>query len=189
MQEVQFDPGFVRHMSAFVPNIEYVYGSLAQFRNFSQKKQQFKMYYPKIQSLLKSYMGFYLGCMLWALYIKQFDGAKIFNNLCFGVEYNEVETLNEVDFIKKYIEQLKKDAKYYANQEFIPDESFEKILDTYREFLKLNEGFVKTQTTTDIKIPASIKTPKDLDAINIEIRKVCENGKIYELLPLAGQIL
>ena len=53
MQEVQFDPGFVRHMSAFVPNIEYVYSSLAQFRNFSQKKQQFKMYYPKIQSLLK----------------------------------------------------------------------------------------------------------------------------------------
>ena len=99
------------------------------------------------------------------------------------------EILEEVDFIKVDIEQLKKDAKYYANQEFIPDESFEKILDTYREFLKLNEGFVKTQTTTDIKIPASIKTPKDLDAINIEIRKVCENGKIYELLPLAGQIL
>ena len=97
--------------------------------------------------------------------------------------------MGEVDFVKKYLEQLKKDAKYYANQEFVPDESYEKILDTYREFLKLNEGFIKTQTTTDIKIPASIKTPKDLDAINTEIRKVCENGKIYELLPLAGQIL
>jgi hypothetical protein len=50
--EVQFDPGFVRHMSAFIPNIQYVYNSLSQFKNFNQKKLQFKMYYPKIQGLL-----------------------------------------------------------------------------------------------------------------------------------------
>jgi hypothetical protein len=100
-QEVLFDPGFVQHISAFVPNIEYVYNSLAQFKNFNQKKQQFKMYYPKIQSLLKNYVGFYLGCILWAIYIKQFKGANILNNLCFGAEYDENETLCEVEFIKK----------------------------------------------------------------------------------------
>ena len=66
---VQFDPGFIQHISAFEPNIEYVYNTLSTCRNFNQKKMQFKMFYPKIQSLLKNYLGFYLGCILWAVYI------------------------------------------------------------------------------------------------------------------------
>jgi len=189
MTEVQFDPGFVQHMSAFVPNIEYVYNTLGTCRDFNRKKQQFRMFYPKIQFLLKNYIGFYLGCMLWAVYIKQFDGAKIMNNLCFGGEYNETETLAEVDFIKKYIEQLKKDVKYYTGQNFSIDTNSLNIIDAYREFLKANEGFVKTQTTNDIKIPTSFKTPTDLEEINKEIEKVCKNGKLYELLPLTGKIL
>lgn len=189
MKEVKFDPGFVQHMSAFVPNIQYVYNSLEQFRNFNQKKQQFKMYYPKIQSLLKNYIGFYLGCMLWAIYIKQFDNAKIMNNLCFGGEYDETETLSEVDFIKDYIEQLKKDIKYYTGQNFSIDTTSLSILDTYKTFLKDNEGFVKTQTTNDIKIPSDLKTPTDLEEIKTAIEKVCENGKLYELFVLAEKIL
>ena len=104
---VQFDPGFVKHMSAFVPNIQYVYNSLVQFKNFNQKKMQFKMYFPKIQKLIKDYMGFYVGCILWAIYIKQFDNEEILNNLCFGGEYSDEETLSEVDFMKEYLEQLK----------------------------------------------------------------------------------
>lgn len=189
MKEVQFDPGFIRHMSAFIPNVEYVYNTLGQFRNFNQKKQYFKMFYPKIQSLLKNYIGFYLGCMLWAIYIKQFDNAPILNNLCCGGEYDENETLSEVDFIKEYTEQLKKDAKYYAGQDFSLDETSAKIIDTYREFLKANEGFIKTQTTNDIKLTPSLKIPTDLEEINKEIERVCENGKLNELLALAERIL
>ena len=30
---VQFDPGFIQHMSAFEPNIEYVYNNLNSFKN------------------------------------------------------------------------------------------------------------------------------------------------------------
>lgn len=187
--EVQFDPGFVQHMSAFVPNIEYFYSSLAQCSNFNQKKMQFKMFYPKIQSLLKNYIGFYLGCILWAVYIKQFDNAKIMNNLCFGGDYDEKETLLEINFVIEYIEQLKKDAKYYAGQNFEIDETSEQIIRAYKEFLKVNEGFVKTQTTNDVKIPSALKIPDNLEEINKEIEKVCENGKLHELLPLAGQIL
>ena len=84
--EVQFDPGFVRHLSAFVPSINYVYETLDKFKNFNQKKLQFKRYLPKIQALIKNYIGFYLGCILWALCIKQYDNADILNNLCYGGE-------------------------------------------------------------------------------------------------------
>lgn len=187
----QFDPGFVQHMSAFVPNIEYVYAGLNRLKNFTLKKNQFKMYYPKIQSLLKNYLGFYLGCILWAVYISQLDEKPILNNLCFGGEYSEKETLSEVDFIKDYIEQLKKDVKYYTGQDFTIDENSINILNAYREFLIANKGFVETKTTKDIKLPANLKTPseKDLEEILSGIEKVIDNGKLYELFPLAEKVL
>lgn len=187
----QFDPGFVQHMSAFVPNIEYVYAGLNRLKNFTLKKNQFKMYYPKIQSLLKNYLGFYLGCILWAAYISQLDEKPILNNLCFGGEYSEKETLSEVDFIKDYIEQLKKDVKYYTGQDFTIDENSINILNAYREFLIANKGFVETKTTKDIKLPTNLKTPsdKDLEEILSGIEKVIDNGKLYELFPLAQKVL
>lgn len=187
----QFDPGFVQHMSAFVPNIEYVYAGLNRLKNFTQKKNQFKMYYPNIQSLLKNYLGFYLGCILWAVYINQLDEKPILNNLCFGGEYSEKETLSEVDFIMDYIEQLKKDVKYYTGQDFTIDGNSINILKAYREFLIANKGFVETKTTKDIKLPANLKTPseKDLEEILSGIEKVIDNGKLYELFPLAQKVL
>ncbi len=187
----QFDPGFVQHISAFVPNIEYVYAGLNRLKNFTLKKNQFKMYYPKIQSLLKNYLGFYLGCILWATYISQLDEKPILNNLCFGGEYSEKETLSEVDFIKDYIEQLKKDVKYYTGQDFTINENSINILNAYREFLIANKGFVETKTTKDIKLPANLKTPseKDLEEILSGIEKVIDNGKLYELFPLAEKVL
>lgn len=188
---VQFDPGFIQHMSAFEPNIQYVYNSLNSCRNFNQKKMQFKMFYPKIQSLLKNYLGFYLGCILWAVYIKNLGEKPIAGNLCYGGDFSETETLEEVDFIKSYIEQLKKDAKYYLGQNFSIDEESIKVLDAYREFLKLNEGFVKVQTTADVKLPASLKSVDEagLKEILVGIEQVIENGKLHELFALSEKVL
>ena len=175
---VQFDPGFIQHMSAFEPNIQYVYNSLNSCRNFNQKKMQFKMFYPKIQSLLKNYLGFYLGCILWAVYIKSLGEKPIAGNLCYGGDFSETETLEEVDFIKSYIEQLKKDAKYYLGQNFSIDEESINVLDAYREFLKLNEGFVKVQTTADVKLPASLKSVDEAAFITIENVHEVDGGRV-----------
>lgn len=183
-----FDPGFIGHLSAFVPNIQLMYNTLAQYRNFNQKKLQFKMYYPKILALLKNYMSFYLGCLLWAVYIKKFSGANIDGNLCYGGVYNESETLEEVGFIKNYLEQLKKDAKYYIGQNFEPDERYIKILDVYGEFLKLNEGFVKVQKTDDLKLPDGLKPVKNYDEIKKNIDESIETD-LSHLLELFDRVL
>ena len=34
---VQFDPGFIGHMNAFVPSIEYIYRDILRVKNFNQK--------------------------------------------------------------------------------------------------------------------------------------------------------
>ena len=96
-----------------------------------------------------------------------------------------------LDFIKSYIEQLKKDAKYYLGQNFSIDEESIKVLDAYREFLKLNEGFVKVQTTADVKLPASLKSVDEagLKEILVGIEQVIENGKLHELFALSEKVL
>lgn len=101
------------------------------------------------------------------------------------------DTLSEVEFIEEYIEQLKKDVKYYTGQNFSIDTESLNILAAYREFLKANKGFVETKTTDDIKLPQSLKTPseKELAEILEGIEKVIDNGKLYELFPLAQKVL
>ncbi len=188
---VQFDPGFIKHMSAIIPNIEYAYNALGRIKSFNQKKQQFKMFYPKILTLLETYMSFYAGSILWAVYIKTLGNKPLLNNICYGGEYDESEILSEVDFVRNYLDQLKKDVKYYMGQDFTYDPQYLTILEAYKKFLKENKGFVNAQTTDDIVIPKTFKTPneKELDEIFEKIYEVNDTGKLKELLPLVSTVI
>lgn len=188
---VQFDPGYVAHISAIIPNIEYVYGTINRFRNFGQKKNQFKMFYPKVKSLLEDYIAFYLGCMLWADAIKTLDNKPVLNNFCCGAEYNEEETFSEVSFVMNYINQFKKDVKYYLGQDYVIDEKFGSILEAYKEFLTANKGFTEVKTTDDIKLPQKVKALSVNSAKPVfeKIEEVVESGKLIELYDLYETIL
>ncbi len=186
---VQFDPGFVQHISAIMPNIEYAYGNLNRYKNFGQKKAQFKMLYPKLIGLLNNYIGFYSGCILWADAIKTLKDKPILNNFCCGGEYNEEETLQEVNFLIEYLNYLPKDVKYYLGQNYTPDESDLKILEAYKEFLKANKGFCGVKKTDDLTIPDCISTDIDTEKIFKKIEEVVENGKLYELKELVLPII
>lgn len=186
---VEFDPGFIRHLTAFVPTIEYMYSTIERFKNFGQKKLQFKMFYPKIQTLLSNYIGFYFGCMLWAAYIKTLGSKPILNNLCFGGEYSESESLEEVNFVIEYVDKLAKDVKYYLGQNFSFDSSSRNILAVYAEFLKLNCGFVQVLTTADLKIPDSFKPLRKPEEVLAAVEKVIETGEFVEFYKLYERLL
>ena len=164
---VPFDPGFVQHISAIIPNIQYVYSDLEKYRNFGQKKLQFKMIFPKLEELINKYIGFYAGCILWAKAIKTLDNKSLTNNFCCGGEYNENETLQEVRFLKEYLSVLPRDVKYYIGSAYTVNPKDIKILDMYEEFLKANKGFVNAEKTDDLIVPDDIK-------IN------CDTNKIFE---------
>lgn len=186
---VQFDPGFTAHISAFIPNIQYVYDSLERYRNFGQKKNQFKRFLPKLKALIEDYAAFYLGCMLWAAAIKTLKGKDILNNFCCGAEYNEDETLSEVNFVKAYYEHFPKDVKYYAGCDYAIDEKKVSILENYAEFLKVNKGFTELKTTDDIKLPQNFKELKSAQDVINKIEEVLEKGKLTELYDLYETVL
>ena len=178
---VPFDPGFVQHISAIVPNIQYVYGELNKYKNFGQKRNQFKMIFPKIEGLIDNYMGFYAGCIIWAKAIKSLGNKPILNNFCCGGVYDEEETLQEVKFLRKYLNDLPRDVKYYIGKDYQIDPKYFTILDRYEEFLRLNEGFVKTENTENLAIPDGLKAVDDNQKIFDKVEEVIENGKLFEL--------
>ena len=48
------------------------------------------------------------------------------------------------------------------------------MLEVYKEFAQINEGFVKVEKNTDLKLPECVKTPskEDIEKIN----KKCAKG-------------
>lgn len=180
-EEIKFDPGFIYHLQAFIPTIEDIYSKFSSFKNFSQKRNMFKIYYPKIKKLLDSYIGFYLGCIIWAIIIKQEKGQAIIGNLCYGGTYDD-DTLYEVNFITNFATQLEKDAKYYLNETYKVKDFELNILEKYKEFLTLNEGFINSQKTDDIKLPDNLKTPskKDLETLTEKVKQIVESGNFTD---------
>lgn len=188
---VQFDPGFTAYISALVPNMEYVYGNIAKYKNFGQKKSFYKICFPKMEKLLDDYIAFYLGCMLWADSVKTLKDLPILNNFCCGSEYNEEESLSEVRTALNFTAQFIKDTKYYMGKDITFEEYKINILKTYEDFVKANEGFTKLEKTNDIKIPDTMKVLSENDAKIVidKIEQVLQSGKLTELYEIRNLIL
>ena len=145
LKGIEFDPGFAPYILAFQGSVEYLYNDINRFKNFSQKKMKFMQYYKKILDVFNNNLGFYIGCLMWAAYIKTQPKQKILSNHCFGHEYDEKANVAETEFMIQFLELFPKDMKYFLGQNFVFDTNIFKLLETYKEFLIINEGFVKSE--------------------------------------------
>ena len=189
IQSVKFDPGYAKHTTILSISLDYIYKKINSIKNFNQKKIQFKMNYPQILRMVNNNIGFVIGCILWAVYIKSLGDVKIEGNPCLNDTFNKEETVEEIDFSINFFNQLKKDAKYYLNQDYEINPKYIDILNLYREFLLINSNFVSTRTTVDLQLPQSLKTPSqdDLKTIHSKIEEVLNSGNLLDLqevLPL-----
>lgn len=188
---VKFDPGFAQHTTILSMSLTYIYQGLNSFKNFGQKKMKFKLNYQNIIKMVENNVGFCLGSLLWAVYIKSLGNLPIEGNPCLGDTYNESESIEEIDFSISYFEQLEKDSKYYLGQTYKTNPVYIKILNLYKEFLTLNKNFVNTKTTNDIILPKEIFVPseKSLSLINSKIEEVIKTGKLLDLTEVLNLIL
>lgn len=190
---VLFDPGFAQHTTILSVSAEYIYKSVNQFKNFGQRKMKFRMLYPQILRMVDNNVGFCLGSLLWAVYIKGAEpDANITGNPCLGDTYNEDETVEEVNYSIKFFDKLKRDAKYYIGEDYDIAPLHIEILELYKEFIVLNMNFVNTKTVADLKLPEELKIPSEtgLKSINSKIQEVIQSGNLLDLkevLPLVYQ--
>ncbi|MBP3820768.1 hypothetical protein J6G99_03885 [bacterium] len=180
---VKFDPGIAQHTTILSISLEYIYQGINKFKNLGQKKMKFKMNYPQIINMVDNNVGFCMGSLLWAVYIKSLGNLGIEGNPCFGDTFNESETVEEIEYSINYLNQLKKDAKYYLGVDYEINPLYIDVLNLYREFLIKNKNFVNTKTTNDLILPESFKKPseKELEQINSKIEEVIKSGKLLDL--------
>lgn len=183
-QTVLFDPGYAQHTTILSISAEYLYNSINQFKNLGQRKMKFKMLYPQITRMVENNVGFCLGSLLWATYIKTLGDVQIEGNPCLGGTYDRDETVEEADYSIEFFERLKKDVKYYLGIDYQINRIHIKILELYKEFLTLNTGFVSTKTTNDVILPKSFKLPtkEESEKIYTKIQEVIQSGNLLDLL-------
>ena len=181
---VLFDPGYAQHTTILSISAEYIYNSINQFKNFGQKKVKFKMLYPQILRMVDNNVGFCLGCLLWAVYIKGLGDVKIEGNPCLGDTYNKEEAVEEVDYSIEFFNRLKKDVKYYLGSDYEINPLHIKILELYKDFLVLNCSFVNTKTSSDVILPEGFEIPpeENLEKIHSKIQEVITSGNLLDLV-------
>ena len=189
-EKIKFDPGFNQYVQSFSVNIGYIYGEFKRFKNFSQKQFQFQRFYATIRTILEKQIAFSLGCMLWAVYIKAQPSSEIEGNHNLGLEIPQEEYCSETDFTINYLVQLPKDTEYYLHLAYQPPEIYSKIMNKYKEFIVLNNGFANTKTNDDVKLPELKSVSEDdLKKIKETVDEVVLSGEIAKLLELADLII
>ena len=188
LKGLEFDPGFAPYILAFRGTVEYLYLDINRFKNLSQRKMKFRQYYKKFLELLYNNLGFYIGCLMWAAYIKTQPEQEILDNHCLGGKYNEEENTSETDFMIKFLELLPKDMKYFLGISYNVNQEDLKVLEMYREFLVINKGFVNTKTNTDIKLPRGMKT-EGAEKFKDIIEEVLEGKNLSRLCDYKNLIL
>ena len=180
MNGLEFDPGFAPYIMAFQGTVEYLYTDINRFKNLSQKKIKFRQYYKKILEIFDNNLGFYIGCLMWASYIKTQPEQEILNNNAYGTSFEADRDTQEIDFMIRFAELFPRDMKYFLGQSFSFEPWIENLLKTYREFLVINDGFVNSKNNTDIKLPQNVNQ-ENAESFKDKIDEVLKTGELLKL--------
>ena len=181
---IKFDPGYAPIVIDSFGQVGYTYYTFSAISDLKLKRLNFPNTLRKLEKFLKTNIAFYLGCLLWASYIKQFNEAELEGNQLLGEICEENEYTSEINFLIDFISiQLPKDSKYYSNKNYIANEKYLPILETYKEFLILNKGFCNVSKVSQIELPKNLKklNNEELNLINEKIQQTIQDKEIEQL--------
>lgn len=165
--KILFDPGYAPIVMNALGQVGYNYYVFCAIPDVKLKRLNFKTMLEKFERFLKTNVAFYLGCLMWASYIKQFENKELVGNQLLGEECEEKEYTDEINFLIDFVQnRLPRDVKYYQSKIYPVNEKYLKILETYKNFLIINKGFVACSNTNQIILPDNLKK---LDATTLEL--------------------
>lgn len=192
---VPFDPGFSKISFSFTENIQIILQDYARLKASHQKKFWLTKFEPMIVDFINKSSAFYLGCILWGGFIHfrfENEPKEISGNTTDSLNEEELKELDcaiEAKSIIQYIESFNRDCKYFLNRSAKISDFILEILNSYIEFAQINENFVKTKKTNEVKIPKSIAHFKNLsegklDDLREKIYAAIESNNIENLLEI-----
>jgi len=193
LEGVPFDPGYEDLTIPFSFTAESVQFELSKYKAINQKKFRYRALEPVISAAITKVTAFYLGCILWAGYIScKFKSSpkKILNNPFLNIpqeKIDQLDFLDEVECLSNYFEKFEKDCRYFLGRSANIDPGYKTIVENYKEFLTLNNNFLQTTETSDIKLPEGFKYIEKMDEAQLDelygkIRGAIQSGKIETLL-------
>lgn len=181
---VPFDPGYESMAFSFIEQIQNIKNYYAQLKNKAQKTLWLPQVEPQIIKLIEFSASFHLGCILWGGFI----GCRFKSNpkeiLGNTLQYLNKEELAKLDCaadakaVLEYIKNFDKDCKYFLKRPMKISPFLIEVFESYIEFAELNENFVNTKTTKDVKLPKALKHFKKLS--DAQLDELCD--KIYEII-------
>ena len=183
---VKFDPGMGEFVLDFNNFVNDVYSQLMSLKTIHQKRARFKLYVAKIERYMKNNISFYLGCLVWAYIISSEKTPKeIVGNSFLNMPQElkeEFDYMIQVNFLENYFECFERDTLYYnGKKQEIPSE-WKLILSLYMEFLEINNGFLSTKMTSDIKLPEKINKLGKCDELSKIIEKAISEKNLEIIL-------
>ena len=183
---VKFDPGIGEFVLDFNNFINDVYSQLMSLKTVHQKRARFKLYVTKIERYMKNNISFYLGCLIWAYIISnEKESKEIVGNSFLNLTEEQKEDFDymiQVNFLENYFECFERDTLYYNGKKQEIPSQWKEILSLYIEFLELNNGFLSTKMTNDIKLPEKIKNLGKIDELNSTIEKAISEKNLEIIL-------
>ncbi|MBE7706445.1 MAG: hypothetical protein E7Z91_04300 [Cyanobacteria bacterium SIG30] len=183
--EIPFDPGYNKNLIIFAQALEEGSYEVVRAKNANQKKFKMRIYMPKFNKALKSTLGFWKGCILWAIFIKyKFPNKDITGNNFLNIkkeDINEYFYEQEFDAVREYIQNYPKMSKMYLGKEISYPSEYLDIIQDYREFLKLNDNFLEVRKTSDLKLNKKYEkeyTIDELNQIGQKIENAIQNGDL-----------
>lgn len=187
-EDVAFDPGLGKLAADLYTEVYILENDLANMPQLPRKIRYFRISCKRIVKVLLNNLAFYKGCLAWAYYIvNKYPECNLSGNPFISLteeqkaQYAPTEL---VDFCIEYLPKFYSDLKYYNVKNVILPEDTEYILNTYREFVAMNEGFINTYKASDIQLPEGLNFKKSLNEIKDEITSAVEQQDISNLINL-----
>ncbi len=152
-----FDPGFNPVLNHFFPVYYEFLNAFNSTNKPANKKRLYLMSAPVLKTSLKSTVGFWKGCMLWALWLKhnfKNNPQPIEGNSMSELNENEIGLINKQnEIIENYFNNYSSDVKRYLGVSAQLPSEYRKIFDDYKQFTELNNHFVSVKMTNELKLP------------------------------------
>lgn len=186
---VPFDPGFAPFVLTFSTTYFYIENEVKKVKNAGQRKSKYKSFESGLLKICDNIISFYLGGMLYGAYLNAFyknSPKKLIGNDFLGLNVSDCEKGDvsiEVFTVEKFIKN--NDKNPFATKKINP--KYVSVIDSYIEFLKINNYFTTVENTSDIKVPKSFEyilnfNNKELNVLYNTLIDSINSKKIEKLL-------
>lgn len=186
---VPFDPGFAPYVLTFSTTYFFIENEVKKLKNANQRKMKYKSFEAGLLKVCDNLMSFYLGGMLYGAYLNtkhKNSPKKLIGNDFLSLKVEDCEKGDisiEVFTLEKFIKN--NDKNPFASRKINP--KYIAVIDSYIEFLKINDYFTNVETTNDIKIPQAFSyitnyKTKELNGLFEILMDSINSKKIEKLL-------